>query len=424
MKKLLFILIVIPVLSFSQKSIYLKSSTEIKLKLDSVIYQDFNHLSNISENVFKQEYFYDENNRFVLSKSYDWDKTINQWIVYATLERNYNPEGKLSTECTLYKGFRRIFVNDYKYEYIYNSDGLLIQMINSEWNDSNNQWEISKVYNYNDKGLLLSEEASNVKIEYSYDDNENKTHKYRYILVNNWILSNKTEYFYDSDGNLILQNYYSWDNSTSHWNISWKYEYSYINDNLVLLVEYIKDNSSPEPHYFSKKEYTYDSFNNILIYNHFRWDDDLNEWINNSREERTYDYTFKIEDLIIPVFDDDIEFEHKLTNIEYFKQNENNNQLQHSNDEIFYYSQHYVKYLPSYENEIIMLYPNPTNDFINIKLNGRNNFSVHIINLNGITVYKNNHSNNRINIENLPAGIYFCRVISPPGEKVMKFIKQ
>lgn len=70
------------------------------------------------------------------------------------------------------------------------------------------------------------------------------------------------------------------------------------------------------------------------------------------------------------------------------------------------------------------LYPNPTADILFIDGNGTQMTSAEIFNETGNLVY---HSNNatcqyRISVDQLEAGIYFVRIISENGTKVMKFI--
>ena len=76
-------------------------------------------------------------------------------------------------------------------------------------------------------------------------------------------------------------------------------------------------------------------------------------------------------------------------------------------------------------NEILrqeyLIYPNPSNDFINLKnLNSISEYE--IINLSG-KIIKTGISEGVIEIKNLDNGIYFIRIKSRNNHQVLKFIK-
>jgi hypothetical protein len=76
----------------------------------------------------------------------------------------------------------------------------------------------------------------------------------------------------------------------------------------------------------------------------------------------------------------------------------------------------------------ITLFPNPANDFINLNFNGENyqNLQIYIVNNLGQVIDNqiiNNHNNmERINLPNLPNGIYFCRIQTEKGVLTKSFI--
>ena len=78
------------------------------------------------------------------------------------------------------------------------------------------------------------------------------------------------------------------------------------------------------------------------------------------------------------------------------------------------------------ENSEISIFPNPAQDFINVKTFNFNTIetSISIINEFGITVYQTNTTNNSINIDTktLAQGIYFCKVISGKDIRAEKFV--
>ena len=69
------------------------------------------------------------------------------------------------------------------------------------------------------------------------------------------------------------------------------------------------------------------------------------------------------------------------------------------------------------------IYPNPASDQLNISLPPGNYFSVEIINASGKTILKN-QDEKKINISQLPAGIYFVKITTGSEFYSQKFIKQ
>ncbi len=70
----------------------------------------------------------------------------------------------------------------------------------------------------------------------------------------------------------------------------------------------------------------------------------------------------------------------------------------------------------------LTIYPNPANDFIEIKTDLKYN-NISIIDVTGKTI-KQVNSNNKIDISNLTTGIYFIKIIGTENAIIKKFVKQ
>lgn len=73
------------------------------------------------------------------------------------------------------------------------------------------------------------------------------------------------------------------------------------------------------------------------------------------------------------------------------------------------------------------VFPNPTNQFLNIKFNDNNNKqkSILIYDITGIELIKQStKSNTKIDVEQLPTGLYLMKVLEDDKFKIIKFIKQ
>ncbi len=83
---------------------------------------------------------------------------------------------------------------------------------------------------------------------------------------------------------------YSWDSSSSDWNISSKTLYSYDSDgNRIQGLDYSLDKSSSKWEFSSKTEYSYDAYGNYVLWNVFNWDSDNSIWVNCYKYDFAYD---------------------------------------------------------------------------------------------------------------------------------------
>lgn len=70
----------------------------------------------------------------------------------------------------------------------------------------------------------------------------------------------------------------------------------------------------------------------------------------------------------------------------------------------------------------LIVYPNPTKDFLNIKTNRNDIEKVFVFDLSGKVIFSEN--SRRINVSNLPSGNYILSIKTSDGVKSFKFIKQ
>jgi uncharacterized delta-60 repeat protein len=76
-------------------------------------------------------------------------------------------------------------------------------------------------------------------------------------------------------------------------------------------------------------------------------------------------------------------------------------------------------------NSKLTLFPNPTIDYINIRLPSENlNYEYQIIDLSGKTIIQNKSSESLINVQALSEGVYIIKVLSQQKEFISKFIKK
>lgn len=84
----------------------------------------------------------------------------------------------------------------------------------------------------------------------------------------------------------------------------------------------------------------------------------------------------------------------------------------------FVYSQ--IKSVKIEGQNSLKIYPNPASDFIYIKTFGQKIKSVELLDAKGSSIYKSNNTENKIDINNKTAGIYFLNIEKVDGKLVVK----
>ena len=165
MKKILLILLCLPMIGFGQ---YLHN-------LDSVIRYSRDTLNNYQLwGKYKSEPTYDASNNMTLELQYYWNTSTNAWGESGKYERTYDASNNMTLELRYY------------------------------WNTSTNAWK------------------ENSKYERTYDASNNNTLEIYYnwnTSTNAWEESSKYEHTYDANNNMTLSLSYSW-NSNSWVNTS------------------------------------------------------------------------------------------------------------------------------------------------------------------------------------------------------------
>ena len=305
--------------------------------------------------LMKVEYAYDNNSNKTLEAQYEWDNQINDWKGFEKKEYAFDNNGdKILASAYSWDIVSGDWLVSYKnkYEYTYDNKNRLIKFISYNWDVAD--WkmiaESEWVYDNNDNLTLKSNQGwwdgnppynwHGTKTEYAYDSNNNLTlwifsecmiinnwygrykKEYTYdannklatqldyltiVTDNNFILTNKIEYTYDSIGNLIMSSSTAWDNTNNIWTMWYsgigynafaqQTEYTYdSNMNLIKTIEYKWDNGINNYKFNLKKEWTYDNNGNKTMEVQYEWNNGINNWVGgyNEKREWTYDSNNKI----------------------------------------------------------------------------------------------------------------------------------
>ena len=314
-----------------------------------------------------------------------------------------------------------------------NYDNVLMQLVNEELDeytyDANNNMT-SEIYSLWDTGINAW--IFDDKYEYTYDANNNLT-SYIYSLwdtgINDWIFYYKVEYTYDANNNMTSAIYSEWDTGINAWIFSSKKEYTYdANNNLTSYIYSNWDSGINVWIFYSKREYTYDANNNMTSEIYSLWDTGINAWIFNYKYEYIYNLEVNISEIIAPEWYNNYlypPFYNELLTEIYYSWDGTDFTI--NSKGTFYYSD-IVGINEVIDNSIFIIYPNPANDYIMINAGSTNTNEIQIFNVYGQCLMsvdtQNNISEYRVDISNLPAGMYFTRIANDKNNVVKRFVKQ
>ncbi|HEY5686903.1 MAG TPA: hypothetical protein VIS27_01200, partial [Yeosuana sp.] len=312
-----------------------------------------------------------------------WSETSSQWINSWKTEYTYNTNGYPTQEID-YGWYEGQWFYDLKMDYIYDNNGDQIQTILIDipaWGglmkfentyDINGNLTLVTGYGWDGNQWLLSS-----KIESTYDTNGDQI---QYIIygwkpvISQWSYVRKTEYTYDNNRNLTQFIEFSWDGS--QWWYDWKTEYTYDNNgNLTQNVDYSFYNPMANWLNESKTEYTYDNNRNLTQYIDYSWVGA--QWVNEWKTNFTYNDLYSYSDLVLPyystipdfyrTFESKIFFNHMLTNGMGYIWDSDLNDWAIKDSYTFSYSEKDILSTSEIIEQKLKIYPNPVSNVLTIK---------------------------------------------------------
>lgn len=254
----------------------LKSTQNIKQKLDSLITEEYDEGLGRWVNASKTEYTYNGiGNNTLLIRSV-WNMVASNWTLSNKWETSYDANGNFIQDVSSEwdTGISK-WIPGYKYEWNYDANRKYIQYTSSKWDAVSSKWTpISKsenTYDAQEYLILITNTEWN-------------------ILSSKWIPSYKYESTYDTNGNEIMPIVSEWEIVTSSWKATNKYERTYDtkgNGIMTIASEWEIGTSSWKA--TNKYETNFDGNGNIIQYINSVWDLNKNLWVINFKNEFTYD---------------------------------------------------------------------------------------------------------------------------------------
>ncbi|MBL6943173.1 MAG: T9SS type A sorting domain-containing protein [Bacteroidales bacterium] len=223
-----------------------------------------------------------------LTQTYVNDELVNSLF----LTHTYNSDGNMLTTLTQYYTNGQWF-NNYLLTHTYNTDGNWLTRTNQRW--ENNEWSEpiwSRIYTYNSNGdvltILSEDESMNDRLNtYTYNNNRKTSIllEERYNPEGSWFKSRISQYYYNDNSTLEHVLYQDWENN--EWVNSSKMYLTYdINGiELTRATQYWEDNT-----WFNNEMTisTFDNNYNILTYTYQLGED--TSWVN----DRSYTWSYNV----------------------------------------------------------------------------------------------------------------------------------
>lgn len=266
----------------NQLKVHLKSgisNSSALWTLDSIVVRKLNESSQQIENESRQTLSTQNGGQKMIVKDYNWGNEENHWLISDANYYSFNIEGRFdSLEFQKYVtiNYRMYTKTYYGYE-----DGLLTSEWSKEKFDEYDDWERVSRLEYSYDSISRLKKVNTME----WDD-----------FYNRWSTFEILEYDYDSIGNIAVETAYSYDSYEMVRTKKYEIVYSYNALNLLdEITEYVEgwgeDNFIPD----RKVKYDYDASLNRIAETLYIWDYDLNDWLEDTRKQH---FSRNSEDLI------------------------------------------------------------------------------------------------------------------------------
>jgi hypothetical protein len=272
-------------------------STAATEKLDSTVTRMLNLNTDVWENDWKEDFFYDAQMRSTLWNDYEWNFDDDNWEKYGKTELEYNTQGHIGSMTFSYIDENSgVMTTEDKIEATYNANGSLNKVSNYSFETGSWVLAATQEYHYNASGKIIQvdmisvdeEDESAMKYTFSYNASGKPEAQRMYFIdegeemlfyqtlfsydgsgrrieSEDWGISfitfqiekeSRTVYEYNATGDVSVEIYSEWNGS--EWEETDKDEYIYSNTNFseVAFPSYIEM-------YFMGDDF-YLSFNKVM----------------------------------------------------------------------------------------------------------------------------------------------------------------
>jgi hypothetical protein len=415
---------------------YLSSSRQ---KLDSIIYEYWDENTTHLIIDYKDECFYNKQANTIQIKGFSWNDNSNQWVYSDSIEFTYDINGNM-TQYIYYclDSETNKWIIEEKEEYSYDSNSNILDYIKYAYDEIADQMvkQYKQSFIRNNDGNIIEEQ------NYNWDNNVKgwtQTDKWVYVISDNGQVTQNLSYYWEQDNGWILMekiefSYDSYGNRTqsiSYWGETLeqtgKYEYSYDdNGNLIQFINYSWNLDNNEWIVFDNQEFIYDVNGNITKDVDYDWVDSLNNWVLSWQEEFEFNYSYSIEDLLVPEGYHDMNYlgvpmKNMVIQYRFSSWNDIANQMVVEEKMNLYYSGVIPTETNTDKESLIKVYPNPAKDYIVFQLrNSLETATIEIYDLKGDNVAWNEfQGSTNLFVGNLNGGFYLYKLSIRNNNKML-----
>jgi len=452
----------------------LKSDVALKLKLDSLVCNQWEVNSGLWSGIYKKEFVYDADGNNTKEIDYDWALSGSRWIPSVRGESAYDVSGNRIQYIGYYwQGTNGKWSPQEKNEYAYSMDNMTHHIIYN-WNETYSQWIASckEEYLYNNNGNMIQyihyywldtagQWIPGYKSDMDYEANNmlQKTFCYWDETTNQWLNSQKTAFTYNAGNQKLSETDFNWDENNSLWISSSKTDYSYdANGRNTQYIDYVRETNNwiavlktdysydtygnKNQSLYSewddasglwiadyKYEYTFDSDSNLIQTSFHFWDKTGNQWCIVKKIDYDYNNSFSFSDLLLPHFcisepqQVPLHFSHMI--------NSANECIWDRTlwlplyEYALYYSSQDITSVSEPNTASMKVSPNPVSDYLTVTLDKNyENARFELFDMQGKKVLTENVTNQgKVNVQELNPGIYYYNIIAGQERQSGKLIK-
>jgi hypothetical protein len=222
---------------------------------------------------------YDAQSNIIFEQFLEWNTNLLSWSPLEKIDRTYSDNQVILDIEYVWSDEEMIWKFSRKKEYTYNSDNLLYERIEANWNEPLQEWEPLFIYQhtYNNElntitikrfffSIELFSFVEDTRTIETYNDSGYLISSYFDYFILGWYPYSGYENTFDEFGNLVVTMYYYWDSFTEAYQIDEKKEYlfdlNYTADQLIM----------PGP--------LYGVVNKLDEYYRYEWDEEISSWTN------------------------------------------------------------------------------------------------------------------------------------------------
>ena len=380
----------------ANRNLHKNGPLAILQKMDSDLQQEYDAENSRWVNDMLEEFSYDANG----------NNTVDIYSFWNEDTQLYEPEGRQELR------------------YI---DGILSEQMYYDYDDFTNTWEafMKSIFSYDEAGNMVLDNVYYFdgldwvlvqKEECNYDVNRNLTLRILSFINEyggEWMYSSKEEFTYNDNGFLTVSTSSYWDYFADDWLQSYKSEniYNGTGPQVIEVFHYTWDEDSIQWINEYKDEFTYDDYMNLVLVLEEEWNG--SQWRKSFKTELTYNNAYPFDELIIPWMY--MEEWQPLINhmpVEMISSEYLGSAYVLSDRTQFNFSEIIITGINNIESNQVGLYPQPANGYVTFEWESSNPASdLDLYDVNGrLVLQKKIEKNKAVDIQHLAPGLYFYRI--------------